>query len=351
MATIKEIAKESGVSIATVSNIINGKPGAGEETRKRVLETIERMDYRPNVIAKSLKQKNNRIIGVITEDLTVFNTPGIVDGINEYCDEHSYEFVLGNLRLYKKYDEKFYKSNKYYRRVLDEFKMMESKQVEGIIYVGCHSRNLECIPSNVSIPIVIAYGFDKNKEFSSVIFNDEQGAYEATCKLIEAGHKNIGVIAGVQESIHTQQRLLGYQRALYDNKILFNPQFIQSGDWSRKSGYEASKIFFEKNITAIFAMNDVMAGGVYDFFYEKEYKVGRDIAIVGFDNQEVSKAYSPALSTVELPLFEIGQQSARLLIDIITQPDKNFETKINKIDCKFIERKSIYKNICCCQTN
>ncbi|OOM70167.1 catabolite control protein A [Clostridium puniceum] len=345
MANIKEIAKESGVSIATVSNIINGKPGAGEETRKRVLETIKKLDYRPNVIAKNLKQKNNRTIGIITEDLTVFNTPDIVDGINEYCDEHNYEFVLGNLRLYKKYDEKFYHSDKYYGRVVDEFKMMESKQVEGIIYVGCHSRNLECIPSNFSIPIVIAYGFDNDKEFSSVIFNDEQGAYEATCKLIEAGHQNIGVIYGAQQSIHAQQRLIGYQRALYDNKILFNPQFIQQGDWSRKSGYEASEIFFEQNVTAIFAMNDLMAGGVYDFFYEKEHKIGTDIAIVGFDNREVSKAYNPSLSTIELPLFEIGRQSAKLLIDMITQPHKEVNPEIYKIDCKFIERKSIYKNI------
>lgn len=341
MATIKEIAKECGVSIATVSNIINGKPGAGEETKKRVLETIERLDYRPNVIAKSLKQKNNRTIGIITEDLTVFNTPDIVDGINEYCDEHSYEFVLGNLRLYKKYGEKFYNSNKYYERVLDEFKMMESKQVEGIIYVGCHSRNLECIPRRFSIPVVIAYGFDADKEFSSVIFNDEQGAYQATCKLIEAGHENIGVISGVQESIHTKQRLLGYQRALYDNKILFNPQLIETGDWSRKSGYDASKVLLEKNITAIFAMNDLMAGGVYDFLYEKGDKIGENIALVGFDNREVSKAYNPSLSTIELPLFEIGQKSAKLLIEMIAQPDEKIGSEIYKINCRFIEGKSI----------
>jgi len=343
MANIKEIAKESGVSIATVSNIINGKPGAGEETRKRVLETIKKLDYRPNAIAKNLKQKNNRTIGIITEDLTVFNTPDIVDGINEYCDEHDYEFVLGNLRLYKKYDERFYDSNKYYGKVLDEFKMMESKQVEGIIYVGCHSRNLECIPSNFSIPIVIAYGFDNNKEHSSVIFNDEQGAYAATCKLIEAGHKDIGVICGSLQSLHAQQRLLGYQRALYENKILFNPALIQQGDWSRKSGYEASKTFFEQKVTALFAMNDLMAGGAYDFYYEKEYKVGKDIAIVGFDNREVSQAYNPPLSTIELPLFEIGRQSAKLLINMITETSKKVETEIYKMDCKFIERKSIHK--------
>jgi LacI family transcriptional regulator len=344
MATIKEIAKESGVSIATVSNIINGKPGAGEETRKRVLETIKRLDYRPNAVAKNLKQKSSKIIGVITEDLTIFNTPAIVDGINEYCEEHSYEFVLGNLRLYKKYEDKFYDSNKHFERVLDEFKMMESKQVQGIIYVGCHSRNLKCIPSKFSLPIVIAYGFATNKEFPSVVFNDEQGAYEATCKLIEAGHKNIGVICGPQDSVHTQQRLLGYQRALYENKILFNPRILQQGDWSRRSGYEAGKAFMKQNINAIFAMNDIMAGGIYDYCYEKEYKVGKDIAIVGFDNQEISNGYTPGLSTVELPLCEIGKQSAKLLINMISKPDKEVvEPEIYKINCKFIERKSVYK--------
>ena len=86
MATIKEIAKESGVSIATVSNIIHGKPGASDETRKKVMDVIKRLDYTPNIIAQSLKQKNTKTIGIITEDLTVFNTANIVDGINEYCD-------------------------------------------------------------------------------------------------------------------------------------------------------------------------------------------------------------------------------------------------------------------------
>jgi len=342
MANIKEIAKESGVSIATVSNIINGKPGAGEETRKRILETIERLNYTPNAIAQNLKQKNNKTIGIITEDLTVFNTAGIVDGINEYCDNHAYKFVLGNLRLYKKYNERFYDSDKYYNRVLDEFKIMQSKQVEGIIYVGCSCRKIKYIPRKFPIPIVTAYGFSDNNEFSSVVFNDEQGAYEATNKLIEAGHINIGVICGLQQSLHTQQRLVGYQRALYDNKILFNPQLIQQGDWQRESGYKASKALIEQNVTAIFAMNDVMAGGVYDFVNNIQLKIGKDVALIGFDNREVSQAYNPPLSTMELPLSEIGRHSAKVLINVLTDPNKEVEHDNYKIDCNFVDRKSIY---------
>lgn len=339
VATIKEIARESGVSIATVSNIVNGKPGASEETRKRVLETVKRLDYTPNVIAKNLKQKNTKTIGIITEDITVFNTGGIVDGINEYCDNNDYQFVLGNLRLYQKYDKNFYDSNEYYDRVTEEFKMMQSKQVEGIIYIGCHCRKLECIPKNLSIPIVIAYSFVENNAFSSVVFNDEQGAYYATSRLIQAGHRNIGVICGLQQSLHTQQRLLGYQRALYDNQILLNPKLIQYGDWERKSGYEASKMLEKQNVTAIFAMNDVMAGGVYDYFNSKENRIGKDIALIGFDNREVSQAYNLPLSTMALPLFEIGRKSAEVLLSILNAPPK--EHDIYKINCKYVERKSI----------
>lgn len=341
MATIKEIAKESGVSIATVSNIMHGKPGASDGTRKKVLDTIKKLNYTPNLIAQNLKQKKNRTIGIITEDLTVFNTPKIVDGINEYCDNHNYQFVLGNLRLYQKYNKKFYTSKKYYNHVEEEFRMMKSKQVEGIIYIGCHCRDIKCIPNDLDIPIITSYVFDKDKNFTSVIFNDEQGAYDATEKLIKAGHDKIGVIAGIKESIHTQERLLGYQRALYENQILFNPRLIFHGDWDRESGIKAAKELIENGATALFSMNDVMAGGVYDYLDTIGKKVGRDISLVGFDNRELSIAYNPMLSTMELPLFEIGGKSAELLIKLIEENDENISHEIYRINCRLIDRKSI----------
>ncbi|QAA32624.1 LacI family DNA-binding transcriptional regulator [Clostridium manihotivorum] len=341
MASIKEIAKQSGVSIATVSNVINDKPGVGEDTKKRVLETIKLLDYTPNVIAKNLKQKNSKTIGIITEDLTVFNTAEIVDGINEYCEEHDYQFVLGNLRLYRKYDKTFYTENNYYSNVIEEFKMMRSKRVEGIIYVGCHCREIMCIPDNFKIPIVTAYSYSSNDEIPSVIFDDEQGAYEITCKLINSGHRNIGLICGLDKSMHTNQRLIGYQRALFDNKILYNPKLVYSGDWERKSGYEGSKRLLGLGVTAIFAMNDVMAGGVYDYINELELKIGKDIALVGFDNQQVSEAYTPALTTVALPLSKIGKKSAEVLIEMIQNPQVILSDKTYKIYCDLKERYSI----------
>lgn len=343
MATIKEIARESGVSIATVSNIIHGKPGASDETRKRVMDVIKKLDYTPNVIAQNLKQKNTKTIGVITEDLTVFNTANIVDGINEYCDEQGYQLVLGNLRLYKKYDKNFYNSDKYYKRVNEEFKLMLSKQVEGIIYIACHCRELKCIPEKFPIPITIAYSFVKSDKFSSIIFDDEEAAYDATCRLIQNENEKIGVICGLQQSIHTQERLRGYQRALYDNNILFNPSFLYYGDWERESGYEAAERLVEQGITAIFSMNDVMAGGVYDYLNNKSILIGKNISIIGFDNREISQAYNPKLATMALPLYEIGRKSAQVLIKSLVENNKKITNKIYKIKCKFIEGNSLRK--------
>ena len=341
MTTIKEIAKESGVSIATVSNIIHGKPGASDETRKKVMDIIKRVDYTPNIIAQSLKKKNTKTIGIITEDLTVFNTANIVDGINEYCDKHGYQFVLGNLRLYRKYDKKFYSSNKYYKSVNEEFKLMLSKQVEGIIYIACHCRELKCIPKNFPIPIAIAYSFVKSNKFSSIIFDDEQGAYEATTRIIKNGSDKIGIICGLRESLHTEQRLRGYQRALYDNNILFNPNFIYYGDWERQSGYEATEELLKRGVTAIFSMNDVMAGGVYDCLNYKNIVIGKDFLLVGFDNREISQAYNPKLSTMALPLFEIGRKATEVLISTIISKNEKIDSEIYKINCRFIDGESL----------
>ena len=113
MATIKEIAKACGVSVATVSNILNKKPGASEATRNLVLKTAKEMNYMPNYVAKNLKARNTRSIGVIAEDMTIFSIPDIIDGITEYCEKVKYQILLTNLRLYKKYNDYYYHRTDY----------------------------------------------------------------------------------------------------------------------------------------------------------------------------------------------------------------------------------------------
>ena len=151
MVTIKEIAKECNVSVATVSNILNHKPGASDETRKIVMDKIKELNYKPNTVARNLKTKNTRTIGVIVEDMTIFSIPDIVDGITEHCEENSYQILLINLRLFKKYNDFYYHRDDYYGRVGEEIDKLIARQVEGIIYVTAHERIMRCIPENLPI--------------------------------------------------------------------------------------------------------------------------------------------------------------------------------------------------------
>ena len=127
VTTSKELAKACGVSVATVSNVFTGKGRVSEERRQFILQKAQEMNYVPNNLARSLKLRNNRTIGIITEDLTVFNCPNIVDGIHEYLETINYTYILGNLRLFQKYDNNFYHHEEYASKVAEEFQIMKSK--------------------------------------------------------------------------------------------------------------------------------------------------------------------------------------------------------------------------------
>lgn len=344
MSKIKEVAMACGVSIATVSNVMNGKGRVSEDSRNRILQVAKEMNYVPNWMAKNLKQHQSKVIGIITEDLTVFNCVDIIDGINEYLDQKQYSFVLGNLRLFKKYNNEFYHHEDYFSQVQEEFRIMESTQVAGIIYVCAHCREIKFIPKLEHIPIVLTYGFSKDENIPSFIYDDEQAAFDATVEMISNGHEKIGLITGERFSLHTTARLKGYQRALYEHGLLYNPDFVYDGDWSRSKGYEGAKDLIGKGVSAVFSMNDEMAAGVYDYVYEVGQEIGKDVALIGFDNREICTAFRPALTTVSIPLNEIGRNAAKKMIDIL-EKEPHKEDPIHHVTCKLVKRKSVYSRV------
>lgn len=342
MPTIKEIAKISGVSVATVSNIINEKGKVSEETRIRVQKVIEEMNYTPNSVAKNLKTKNSRCIGVIAEDMTVFALPDIIDGITEYCEKEDYQILLVNLRLYKKFEDTYYQSDRYGAIVQREIYKLLSKQVEGIIYVAAHERLINVLPQQLPVPMVVAYSYTTQKGIPSVMVSDEQGARELVKYLIAMGHRRIGVIAGKKDSMHTRSRLEGYQRALFEGNVLYDPDLVVYGDWERPSGYRNTDYLLEKNVTAIFCMNDFMAGGAYDRLDERKRKVGKDIAVVGYDNRKMAGYEKPPLTTMGLPLHDIGYRASEIIIELMKQDEKaEAESSIAYVDCKAFIRDSV----------
>lgn len=340
MATIKEIAHMAEVSTTTVSNVLNGKPGAASDAKaKEIFDLARQLSYTPNAFAKNLKQQKSNSIGIITEDLTVFNAPEIVDGIDAYCEENGYEIILANMRLFKRYNNDFTDTPQH-QSLLDELvRNMMAKQIEGLIYVGYHCREIHCLPSLLSVPLVYAYCFPQNMQYSAVLYDDEKAAYDVTCSLIAKGHRNIGVLCGPISSFHTQCRLKGVQKALFDHGILYNASAVLYGDWTRNSGYEAANEMNNMGCTAVFSFNDLMASGLYEWFTEQGMEIGSDISIFGFDNRDISRGYTYKISTVELPLNEIGRKSAELVLQQVA--GNKVEPERILLPCDILERNSV----------
>lgn len=344
MVTLKEIARECNVSPTTISNILNGKPKVGEETKQRVLEAIDRLGYRPNYIAQGLRNQRTKTIGIVAEDIAQFTTPEIVEGIMSRCEEQGYRTVVKNLRLYARWSDLWYNKENAYHSILDPAMMeLESIRVDGIIYIAGHARTIDCRPEGFKIPIVMAYAYAADPQIPSVLIDDKKSSHEMVKYLISRGHRKIGVIGGKENNFHTQHRLLGYQKALFESGILYNPSLVRFAKWDKDSAYLEAKDLLKEDITAVFCMSDRMAGGVYCHLAEKGIRAGADIAITGFDNQDIAEYFVPGLTTMALPLKEIGNKSADILLREMEGEGEEEMPKEVYIPCTFIERESVHQ--------
>ena len=342
MATIKEIAKMANVSIATVSFVLNNTAKISDETKKKVLGIAKEMNYRPNSIAKSLKIKKTNTIGIITEDVTVFNTPEIINGINEYAEEHGYHILLNNIRLYKRIGNNYKDTNRYKHIITGIQNVMLEKQVDGLIYVGSHCHDVSEILETTGHPVVYAYCYSKIDPGCSVNYDDENAAYDVTKYLIGKGHIKIAIITGSKTSAQSRDRLAGYRRALIECGIQYNPQYVKLGNWEYEAGVRMGTELLQMSdrSTAIFAMNDLMAGGVIEAARKLGCRIPDDISLVGFDNRDFSCFYTPRLTTMRLPLNEMGKEAAEILVGIISGKTDHQQKPV-KLQCELVERESV----------
>ncbi len=339
MITLKEIAAQSGVSIATVSNILNGKSNVSEATKQRVMQIVKETGYRPNYMARSLRSSKTNTIGVIIEDITNFSSPLQIDGITAALEYRGYKLILENLRYYTKYNG--VPNNSYVESVQSAIQEMLTIKVDGIVYVAGHTRNIDFLPSNLPIPFVVSYSGCNNPAYPYVVIDDVSSAFNMTEFLISKGHTKIGIIAGSKNNEHSDQRLIGWEKSMKNHGLSLDPSLIFFGDWKRESGYNCCKKLFEtsKDITAIFCFNDLMAAGVYDYLKENNMTAGKDISVVGFDNREVSTFLVPQLTTMEIPLPQFGVCAAEALLKLIDE--EKLEGQEVRVMCKLIERASV----------
>lgn len=332
MVTIHDVAARSGVSIATVSNVINKTKKVSPKTEARVREAMEELNYVPNFIAKSLKTNNYKSIGVIAEDISAFSTPPIIDAVGGFLESSGYMVNLCNLRTYSHsaYDTDLLQSS---------LTTLEASRTSGIIYIGANSSNVEHIRHLINLPVIYAYT-TAGAEDHTVYYDDFNAAKMAASFFLSHHHKRIAIITGDlgQEFVH--QRIMGFRSAMLEERIPLPPGNIVAGNWDYQLAYEESlKLLSQpQRPTAIFAMNDPMACAVLAAARRLDLRVPDDLSIIGFDDRSCSAYSSPSITTLHIPFYDIGSVAASSLVDLLNHKEVPCHQLLS---CKLIERESV----------
>ena len=338
---IKEIAEQAGVSVATVSYVLNNTGNVSEKTRARVMKIVKDSGYVPNRIAKGLRVNRTNTIGVLVEDITSFQTPRIINGVNTYMEDQGYHILLSDLGMLKKTGREHERIKECYHDIEDSLRLFESAQVDGIIYVSLHDRDVSNLIKNIEKPLVYTYCYDESHEHQCVTYDNIDIVKEAIQYLISCHHRDIGIIWGERSSKPAQKRFRSFLECMKDNEISVHEEWFYDGDWEYDSGISAYCQYCrtEKKPTAVFAMNDLMAMGFMNAALQDGKKLPQDISVIGFDNRESSRYFRPGLTTIDLPLEEMGYESGKAILKIISHADME-EGKI-VLPCKLTKRESV----------
>jgi LacI family repressor for deo operon, udp, cdd, tsx, nupC, and nupG len=302
----KSVAAELGVSVATISRVLTRPDLVNRQTRDRVLQGIERLGYRPNLIARDLRRGETRTALVVVPKLSAFFLE-ILRGTEQAAEEIGFAVLMGNT----KGD---------IRRSVTYFDQVASRRADGIILLtGVLPPGMATAPTKLP-PLVVAAESLKESSLPTVGIDHVGGAEEAVRYLVNLGHKRIAHIAGPDHVLSSRARANGYRKALRSARIAVDELLIQRGDFSAESGEKMAQVLMQQKSTpsAVFCANDEMAIGAIRALKALGLSVPHDISVVGFDDQEVAELYDPPLSTVHIPRFDIGYQSMMMLRDIVT---------------------------------
>lgn len=333
--TIKDIARELGISPSTVSRALKDHPDISIATKKAVNELADKLNYQPNIVALNLRQKKTNTIGVIIPEIVHFFFSTVISGIEDVAYQGGYNVILAQ-------------SNESYQREMTDMKALFNSRVDGMLLsLSRETTNYDHIESIISkgVPIVFYDRMYKNPNTSNVIVDDYLGAKEAVSHLIDQGCKRIAHLEGTSKLLISEDRLRGYQDALKENNIEFNKDLIiDCPDGNFEEGKKMTKKLLEmsKPPDAIFANNDPLAMGAMMAIKESGLKIPDDIAIVGFSNWFFGELMEPSLTTVDQPGFEMGQEAARLLIKQIEMKEKDLEDY--KPETKILKTRLIIRN-------
>jgi len=322
MPTILDVADKARVSIATVSRVVNkSHHKVNRTTRERVLKVIRELDYRPNALAKGLLMKKTMTIGIIIPDISNPYYAEIVRGIQDVADPAGYAVTLHNT------DKKPGGISRY-------IYLLREKSADGIIFSGGIINGNETLSILKELKERVVVIGRHNVDFPAVMVDNIGGMIQAVQHLFDIGHRRIGFIGGPDGSTTALDRLAGYKTALTRNQVPFSPKLVGKGLWTPESGYLLGMQLLQGKgrPTAIAAANDQMAFGVIKAAKAMGLAVPKDLAVVGFDDIPLSSYFDPPLTTVKIPMHDLGAASMETLLSLISggkiEKTKRFKTTL-----------------------
>jgi len=310
-SNIVEVAKKAGVSIATVSRVINGSGKVKPETREKILAVIEELRYVPNPAARGLIMRRTEAIGLLLPDLHGEFFSEVIRGADEAVQAQKYHLIVSSSHNDSKEIEA---ALRFMRGRVDALIVM-SPQVDSDIV-------LANLPK--SVPVVLLNCRINNPHFDTIMTDGYGGAREMTNYLLDLGHRRIAVLTGGEDNIESQERLRGYRSAFTERDLRQARSLEFRGGFTEVSGYEATRevLQLKERPTAIFAFNDAMAIGAIKAIREEGLKIPADISVCGFDDIPVAKFLSPSLTSVCVPIAELGTMAVNRVFDRLTKKTK-----------------------------
>ncbi len=331
-ATIKDIAKALGLHHTTVSRALRDHPDVKEETKKRVKEMAEKLNYQPNLFARNLKNNQTNLIGVLVPEIQHHFFASAISGMEEVAQEHGYVLLVCQ------------SNEKYEREIMNTRALMGNRVAGMLVSVSQTTQNDEHFRWFLKSGGRIVF-FDRILDIPNtikVIVDDRAGGYEATHYLISKGRKRIAHIGGTKNLLISHERFQGYAQALQEAGLDVDERLVVWAGFHEKNGAEAMEMLLKSGALpdAVFAVNDPAALGAITVLKQHGLKIPDDVSVVGFSNNPIAAFVDPPLTTIEQPAYEMGKEAIKALLQQLEDDGKKDVSKTIVLKTKLIIRSS-----------
>lgn len=323
--TIKDVAREAGVSVATISRVLNNSEAVSEATKEKVMDAVKKTGYQQNLLGRHLRCNKTNIILVMLTSIVNSYCAKLVHSIDDEARKHGYSIMICATDNDSETEQRY-------------INFLKNKFVDGIIIINTTMDEKEIAELSSSFPVVQCSEYTDDQNTPYVTIDNKSAAYDAVTYLINNGCKRIMHISVNNNCMSSKERLEGYKQALKDNGIKYDENLVIYGNYGYRNSHEITSSYFDDNdvtVDGIFAISDKMAAGAITSVIERGYKVPDDVMVIGFDNTDITYIYNPTITTIAQPYRKIGTAAVKMLLDIFD--GKQCENLILNHEIKFRE--------------